>query len=316
MSLESKVSYLLKTIFFSFICLALQACPENNSTINNSDKVATSTPSTTADSSEQPNQFLERELVTPSPSASYESSEDSIQLSESEQPKYNQRTVEPERCQELGSHRYINMTDRGPGKRKHGYICVVVRDSSDLQSVLTLKHLDSQGDWDIIVGNHFDTVSKNVYGELNYQNNRGNLDELMLLPNNINEDYVVVAFPRSSTPSNACLIFHNFNIAEMAGEQLAKTLLKKGLEQLLSGDNATPESRKQSSRAIDGGISILTRKNLGQVGYDFALNEISIWLADTFGGESWLYDFGIGYFGGYLEQSGKFLFDSNMRCTE
>jgi hypothetical protein len=49
--------------------------------------------------------------------------------------------------------------------------------------------------------------------------------------------------------------------------------------------------------------------------YDVVLNEINIQLSNLFGTDSWLLDFGVSYFGDYVKESGKFLFDKNMRCT-
>ena len=219
-------------------------------------------------------------------------------------------------CQPLGNHRYMNIYDYGPGRRERGYICFLVENSSNLQGVLTLKHLSNTGNWDLLVGTDFDPSSKTVYNTINYQNNRGTSDELMWLPSNNNREYVVVAFPNSDTPSEACMIFHQVDAAGIAGEAIGMTLIQNVLEYLFTGPEASQESKNAASRVISGGMSILNNRNIGEIGYDLMLNEISNELTDAFGGGSWLFDFGLEYFSGYLQQSGKFLFDKNMRCTD
>jgi hypothetical protein len=218
-------------------------------------------------------------------------------------------------CENLGNYRYTNFTDNGPGKRKRGYLCFIVKDSSNLKGVLTLKHLNNRGNWDILVGTGFDPVSKKVYGTINYQNNRGSVDELVWLPGNSHREYVVVAFPNSNTPSSACLVFHQFNNNQIIGQALGEALIKQGIRVIVGGNNPSQKHKAQSDRIIGTGLSVLSRNNLADVGYDLVLNEISIQLSNLFGTDSWMLDFGVSYFGNYVKESGKFLFDKNMRCT-
>ncbi|WP_211176205.1 hypothetical protein [Brasilonema sp. UFV-L1] len=221
----------------------------------------------------------------------------------------------PNICEEWGNHRYMNFRDDGPGKRKRGYVCVVIRDNPNLKGVLTLKHLNNRGNWDILVGTHFDPASKKMYGGINYQNNRGSVDELVWLPGTSNREYVVVAFPNSNTPSNACLVFHRINNSEIIGQALGEALIKAGIRYVSGGNNLSQKDKAQSDRIIGAGLSVLSRNNLADVGYDVVLNEISIQLSNFFGTDSWMLDFGVSYFGNYVKESGKFLFDKNMRCT-
>lgn len=218
-------------------------------------------------------------------------------------------------CEELGNYRYTNFRDDGPGKRKRGYACFIVRDSSSLTGVLTLKHLNNRGDWDIVVGTDFDPASKNISGAINYQNNRGSVDELVWLPGNSDREYVVVVFPNSDTPSNACLVFHSINNYEIMGQALRDALVKEGARILLGGNNLNQNDKAQLDRGIGAGLSVFSRNNLADVGYDVMLNEISIQLSNFFGTDSWLLDAGVNYFGNYLKESGKFLFDKNMKCN-
>jgi hypothetical protein len=221
----------------------------------------------------------------------------------------------PNICEDLGNYRYTNFRDNGPGKRNRGYACVVVKDSPNLKGVLTLKHLNNRGNWDILVGTSFDPASKKVYNSINYQNNRGSVDELVWLPGNSHREYVVVVFPNSNTPSNACLVFHRFNNNKIIGQALGEALLKEGIRNIFGRNNLNQKDKAQFDRTVGVGFSILSRNNLADVGYDAALNEINIQLANLLGTDSWLLDFGVSYFGNYLKESGKFLFDKNMRCS-
>ncbi|KAB8335341.1 hypothetical protein SD80_003155 [Scytonema tolypothrichoides VB-61278] len=221
----------------------------------------------------------------------------------------------PNICEELGNHRYTNFRDEGPGKRRRGYVCFVVRDNPNLKGVLTLKHLNNRGNWDIVVGTGFDPVAKKVYEPISYQNNRGSVNELVWLPGTSNREYVVVAFPNSNTPSDACLVFHRVDYYGIAGQALGEALIKAGIRYVSGGNNLSQKDKAQSDRIIGAGLSVLSRNNLADVGYDVVLNEISIQLSNLFGTDSWMLDFGVSYFGNYVKESGKFLFDPNMKCT-
>jgi hypothetical protein len=221
----------------------------------------------------------------------------------------------PNICGELGNYRYTNFRDDGSGKRNGSYVCFIVKDSPNLKGVLTLKHLNNRGDWDILVGTSFDPASKKVYNSINYQNNRGSVDELVWLPGNSHKDYVVVAFPNSNTPSNACLVFHRFNNNEIIGQALGEALIKEGVRRIFGRNNLNQKENAQFDRIVGLGFSTLSRNNLADVGYDAALNEISIQLGNFLGTDSWLLDLGVSYFGNYLKESGKFLFNKNMRCS-
>lgn len=221
----------------------------------------------------------------------------------------------PDICSSLGVNKYTNFADLGPGKRKRGYLCYVVQDNPQFQRVLTLKHTNHRGDWDVLVGTDFNTENKKVYGTIPYTNNRGVTDELLWLPGNSYQTYVVVVFPTSSTPSEACLIQHQFDAGEVAAQALVMATAQSFLKYLFSDENDTQQQSNEKSRVIAGGMSVLQRNNLASVGYDMVLNEISLQLSNAFGGGSWLTTFGVNYFGGYLEQSGKYLFDSSMSCS-
>jgi hypothetical protein len=221
----------------------------------------------------------------------------------------------PNICGELGDNRYTTFRDNGPGKRNRGYVCFVVKDSPNLKGVLTLKHLNNRGNWDILVGTSFDPASRNVYNPINHQNNRGSVDELVWLPGNSHKEYVVVVFPKSNTPSNACLVFHRFNNNEILGQALVEALFKEGIRNIFGRNNLNQKDKAQFDRSVSVGFSILTRNNLADIGYDAALNEINIQLANLFGTDSWLLDFGVNYFGNYIRESGRFLFNKNMRCS-
>ncbi|NEQ38396.1 MAG: hypothetical protein F6K40_19850 [Okeania sp. SIO3I5] len=217
-------------------------------------------------------------------------------------------------CERLESNRYTRMRDNGPGKRNPGYICYIVQDSAELKGALTLKHLDNQGDWDILVGTSFDPTTKKVYGAIDYKNNSASVDEILELPSNSYQDYVVVAFPTSNTPSDACLIFHNFNAYEIAGEAFGEAIVKWVVDIVL-GDDKNNEYKDTKDRITALTLSGLTNQNPADVGYDLMLNEISLQLSNMFGGGSFAFDFGVSYFGNYLKEYGKFLFDPNMKCT-
>lgn len=233
----------------------------------------------------------------------------------------NRGTAEPKSkpdvCQQLENYHHLEVRDVHPNNRIRGYVCTIVQNNPNLQGVLTLKHMDNRGDWDILVGTHFDTNSKTVYGIIDYQNNSGNLDEILSLPIGDKKSYVVVVFPKSNEPSRACLSFHSIDISEVAVRAAADTAVQNSIELMISvilGQPKTQEDGNARSRAIAGGYAVLRRNNLAAVGYDVMLNEISTQLANTFGGSSLLFDFGVNYFGEYLEQSGKFLFEQNTRC--
>jgi len=219
-------------------------------------------------------------------------------------------------CQRLESNKYSRMRDNGPGKRNRGYICYIIQDSAELKGVLTLKHLDNQGDWDILVGTSFDPTTKKVYGAIDYKNNSASVDEILELPSNSYQDYVVVAFPTSNTPSDACLIFHNFNAYEIAGEAFGQAILQWGLKKILFGNDQNNEYKDVKDRIVSTTLSTLTNQNPADVGYEIMLNEISLQLSNMFGGGSFAFDFGVSYFGNYLREQGKFLYDKNMNCTE
>ena len=221
----------------------------------------------------------------------------------------------PDICGNLGDHQYSTFRDQGPEKRIRGYICYVVNDDPNLKGVLTLKHMDRKGDWDILVGTSFDPDLKMVYGAIDYKNNSGNSDELLWLPGGDTREYVVVAYPRSNSPSKACLIHHKFNTTEVAAQAFLMASVHSILAELTRGEDDSQETANNKSRVIASGLSALNRNNLALVGYDIALNEISTRLAAAFGGGSWLFTFGVNYFGGYLEQSGKMLFDQNINCV-
>ena len=124
-----------------------------------------------------------------------------------------------------------------------------------------------------------------------------------------------MVFPTSNRPSDACLIFHNFNAYEIAGEALGEAILEWGLKWVLFGSDKNNEYKDAKDRIPNLILSALTNENLADVGYDFMLNEISLQLSNMFGGGSFAFDFGVNYFGKYLREQGKFLFDRNMKCT-
>lgn len=220
----------------------------------------------------------------------------------------------PDICHSIKSYEYLNITDSGPGKRIRGYICFVTNDDPNLTGIVTLRNTSRTGDWDLLVGTSFDPKTKRVYGAIDYKNNSGTENELLWLPGDSYKEYVIVAYPTSSTPSEACVIFHRIDTAEIAGEAIIMATAQSILEFLVSSENDSQEDRNQKSRAISGGMSVLKRNNLAAVGYDMVLNEISVQLSNAFGGGSWLFTFGMNYFGGYLEESGKFIFRGNSAC--
>ncbi len=219
----------------------------------------------------------------------------------------------PDVCSELESNHYATFSDLGPGKRNRGYVCFVVRDNPKLQGVLTLKHISGVGDWNLLIGTHFDTEKRIMSGDIGYSNNSGTTNELAWLPSQ-NTYFLVVAYPTSDTPSDGCLIYHQFDTSEILGQAVVMATAQWALVQLLSPDNASQEYSNNAGRVVAAGLSSLNRNNLALVGYDMALNEVSTQLANTFGGGSWMFTAGTNYFGGYLEQSGKYLFNPSVRC--
>jgi hypothetical protein len=222
----------------------------------------------------------------------------------------------PKFCRLLGADRYIELVDPGPGKRRRGYTCHIVRDHQTLTSVLTLQHPRQGSDWNIIVGRNIDPIEHQVYGALDYKNNSGKTNELHWLPGGSEDHFVVISYPVTDRPSKACLIFHRFDTAEIAGQAFATATMHSALTWLFSEEGETAEQRQNRSRAIAGGLSVLQRENLAAVGYDVILNEISLQLAEMFGGGSWLFTFGVTYFGSYLENSGTYALGGEYLCHE
>ena len=228
----------------------------------------------------------------------------------------NSAIAAPKICIPLDNFQCQNIFDDGPGKRNRGYVCFVVKDDPNLTGVITLKNTSGRGDWDVLVGRHFDTNEKKMYGMIPYQNNKGTTGEILWLPGNSYDEYIVVAYPTTSTPSHGCLIFHRINTGEIAGQAFIMATAQSALEALFSNESDTQKQSNDKSRAIASGLSVINRNNLAQVGYDLLLNEISLQLSNAFGGGSWFTTFGVNYFGGFLEQSGKFLFDDSVNCQK
>lgn len=209
---------------------------------------------------------------------------------------------------------YLNVEDRGPGKRNRGYICFRVATPDKNQAVLTLRTATRGGDWDILVGTRFNHKTRKMSGTISPKNNRGTSDEIVVLPTGARRTYDVVVFPRTSTPSRGCIYYHGFDQAEVATEALGLATAQYLLTALFSGSNDTDAERRNTGRAVTVGMSALRNRNLGESGYDLAMNEISAELADTFGGGSWLFAFGVNYFSGYLENIASYSVKAGPKC--
>ncbi|MEO1490954.1 MAG: hypothetical protein AAFV19_02235 [Pseudomonadota bacterium] len=209
---------------------------------------------------------------------------------------------------------YLSVQDHGPGKRQRGYVCFRIATPDKNQAVLTLRTATRGGDWDILVGERFDHTTRKMRGTISPKNNRGTADEVVVLPTGSRRTYDVVIFPRTSTPSRACIYYHGFDQSDVAAEAFGLATAQYLLTAIFSGPNDTAAQRRNTGRAVTVGMSALRSRNLGETGYDFAMNEISSELANTFGGGSWLFTFGVNYFAGYLENIGAFSFKAGPKC--
>ncbi|MGB7414033.1 MAG: hypothetical protein WA902_07475 [Thermosynechococcaceae cyanobacterium] len=231
---------------------------------------------------------------------------------EPEQDTVSASLPTPPNCRSLNSGA-VNLSD-SRGTRDTFY-CLIVSNNPNLQGMLTLRHTSSDGDWDLAVGTGIDPTTNQLTQQLSHQASGGTTNELMWLPSGNENTYYVYITPTADTPSNACLVFHQFDALQMLGESMLTTLFERAIEDALVGGQPTQQSRADASRAISIGSSVLRGRDFGQGSYDLLLNEVSAKLQEAFGQDSWLFDFGIDYFGGYLEQSFKHYNSSDSGCS-
>lgn len=222
----------------------------------------------------------------------------------------------PEFCRPLGVDRPVAVRDRGGGAAALGYSCFVVQPDPARHGVVTLKNSDGRGHWEILAGTHLDAQSATMYGAFDYENNDGAADELFHLPPGAGGRYVIVAYSEAEAPSDACLVFHDVDNGQLLLQAGVRAGIQAFLEWMVSDESDSRASRNNKSRAVAAGMAAMEGKNLAAVGYDVALNEIGLQLTDLFGGGSAMFSFGMNYFSGYLEESGKYLYAEDVSCEE
>lgn len=218
-------------------------------------------------------------------------------------------------CISLKSNSYYILYDKGKGKRTRNYLCFYIQDHHDLQGVVTLKHYEKNSDWNFFIAKKYNNATGKSVGRLAYNNNSGSTDEITMLPKKDSAFYQLIVWPNSTQPSRSCVIFHRFAPGDVLAKALGTATFAYILGQLFGNETDSAEQRRNKSRVIAGGMSILQERNLGRVGRDVILNEISIALSEAFGGGSWFFDFGLSYFSGYLDEYGRYLFRGPEVCA-
>jgi hypothetical protein len=219
----------------------------------------------------------------------------------------------PETCQILSPSTPVRLSDGGPGNRQRGYICVKVQGTLAKQGIVTLTRISQGADWNLLIGDDFSPISKTMANAIEYSNNSGSTSELAFLPDS-QDSYTIVAYPSTSVPSTACLVFHRLDTVDMAANAAllatAQWLIVKGL----TSEDSSQTYQDNANRAVAAGLSAIQGNELAAVGYDLVLNEISLQLSNLFGTGSWLFTFGTNYFGSYLKESTRYIWDSSSGC--
>ena len=216
-------------------------------------------------------------------------------------------------CVELGKGRSYVATDAGHGKRNRGYTCARVTVQPGYTGVVTVRSRTGNGDWDVLAGSGFNTSTRTVSGVIGEGRARGS-SELVPFSDTSGGRYTVVVWPVTRTPSTVCVVYHQFSTEQIIGEALAYGSAQWFLENLMGSPDQDAEQRRDISHAVSIGLSAFKGRDVAMAGYDSILNEISFQLAEAFGGGAWITTVGVNYFGGYLEQAGRYAFGPSQAC--
>lgn len=208
-----------------------------------------------------------------------------------------------------GFHRF---SDNDPSKRVRGYVPYTFQLAETCTGVVTIRSDVKGADWDVMVGSRFDPETRTMHGRLKYENSSGVTDEVVVLPPG--REWQVVVYPTTHMPSQGCVHFHAFDNSLLVAEAFFWATAQALLTELFSGEDSSESQTRNASRAASLGISALRGRNIGEMGYDFALSEVSSELAEAFGAGSWLFAFGVNYAGSYLTEVGKFSLLQPQKC--
>ncbi len=209
---------------------------------------------------------------------------------------------------------FSNFQDKGPDSRVRGYICYVIQTTPDQTGVITVQTETEGGDWDVLVGRHFDHDESTMHDILPHSNSDGIADEVVILPVDKGSAWEIVIYPKTDTPSKGCFRYHYFNQKHV----LAQAFMKATTLHLAAGKkvdknlNNTPRADELKPIMLD--MRALDGKNLGAMTYDSARYEIDKDLEETFGRDTFVFSVGSSFTETYLSQIGAYSFSNTPKC--
>lgn len=155
--------------------------------------------------------------------------------------------------------------------------------SSDQMAVFTLKNLSYSSDFDIYI--YRDSDMKNLIGK---GSNNGTTTELELIGQESYGRYVYIKVKNYGEDHASFRLYaHEIDFVQILTDSLVETAAVSLLKALLSSDDDSEEDARNKGRAATAIFSALSGKNLGEIGEELLINEVTTTIQEELGYGFW-----------------------------